>query len=131
VPKDRIDQVINSVFRLNVAATPYGAVNGVKPDGSIDTSFANHSAALTIGEVWCFCAMAAWAGRTEDAVRLFNTSYENILLKQKTPWNIPWSLDPATGAIQWGIHYYSNPCVWTLFQALAPEAYARLGSTGK
>lgn len=129
VPKERINQVIDTVFRLNVASTPYGAVNGVRPDGSIDTSFANHSAALTLGEVWCFCAMAAWAGRTDDAVSLFNTSYGNILLNQKTPWNLPWSLDPATGAVQWGVHYYSNPCVWTLLQALTPEAYVRLGNT--
>jgi hypothetical protein len=31
------------------------------------------------------------------------------------------------GAIKWGINYYSNPCVWTLFQAMEPEVYAGLG----
>lgn len=31
------------------------------------------------------------------------------------------------GAIKWGINYYSNPCVWTLFQAMEPETYAGLG----
>ncbi|NIA16424.1 MAG: hypothetical protein GWP08_20380 [Nitrospiraceae bacterium] len=126
LPEKRIQAVIDTVLRLNAAATPYGAVNGVRPDGSIDRSFADHSAALTIGEVWNFCAMAAFAGRTEDATRLFDVSYANVLLTQRTPWNIPWSLDPATGAIQWGINYYSNPCVWSVFQALAPESYASL-----
>ena len=32
-----------------------------------------------------------------------------------------------TGAIKWGINYYSNPCVWTLLQAVDPDAYASLG----
>jgi hypothetical protein len=58
---------------------------------------------------------------------LFDRSYANIALNHKTPWNIPWSLDRDTGAIKWGINYYSNPCVWTLFQAMEPEVYAGLG----
>lgn len=126
VPPEHIDSVIDTVLRLNAKASPYGAVNGVRPDGSIDTTFAGHSAAMTIGEVWNFCAMAAFAGRAEEAVDLFNTSYANVALGQRTSWNIPWSLKPDTGGIGWGINYYSNPCVWTLYQALAPEAYAAL-----
>ncbi len=123
VPGAHIDSVIDTVLRLNVPATPYGAVNGVQPDGAPDRSFPDHSAVVTIGEVWNFCAMAAFAGRRDDAVALFNESYGNILLSQHTPWNITWSIDPGTGKLKWGINYYSNPCVWTLFQALAPEAY--------
>lgn len=126
LPKDRIDSHISAVLRLNAAATKFGAVNGVTPDGKPDVTFPDHSAVLTIGETWNFCAMAAFAGRTDDAVALFDKSYANILLNQRTPWNIPWSLDPKSGAIKWGINYYSNPCVWTLFQALAPEAYAQM-----
>ena len=124
VPEAHIDSVIDTVLRLNAPATPYGAVNGVKPGGAPDRSFPGHSAVTTIGEVWNFCAMAAFAGRKDDAIALFNESYGNILLKQRTPWNITWSIDPDTGKLKWGINYYSNPCVWTLFQALAPEAYA-------
>ena len=128
VPKDHVGAVIDTVLRLNVPATEFGAVNGVGPDGAVDETYPNHSAVVTIGEVWNFCAMAAFAGREDEAVRLFNTSYENILLRQRTPWNIPWSLDPQTGAIKWGINYYSNPCVWTLFQALAPQTYRTLAA---
>ena len=128
LPKDRIDSHISAVLRLNAAATEYGTVNGVTPDGKPDVTFRDHSAVLTIGETWNFCAMTAFAGRTDEAVSLFEKSYANILLNQRTPWNIPWSLDPKTGAIKWGINYYSNPCVWTLFQALAPDVYAALAS---
>lgn len=127
LPRDHILSVIDTVLKRNVAATPYGAVNGVTPDGKPDVTFPDHSAVNTIGETWNFCAMMAFAGRKDDAVNLFNRSYENILLRQATPWNIPWSLDRETGAIKWGVHYYSNPCVWTLFQALDPEGYATLG----
>jgi len=126
LPTDRVDAHISSVLRLNAKATKFGTVNGVTPGGKPDTTFPGHSAVLTIGETWNFCAMAAFAGREKEAVELFERSYENILLSQRTPWNIPWSLDPETGAIKWGINYYSNPCVWTLFQALEPEAYNSL-----
>ena len=127
VPQDHIGSVVDTVLRLNVPATKYGAVNGVGPDGTVDETFPNHSAVITIGEVWNFCAMAAFAGRQEDAVRLFNVSYDNILHNQRTPWNIPWCLHRETGAIKWGINYYSNPCVWTLLQALDPDTYTQLG----
>ena len=124
VPKDQLTKHIQSVHNLNVAATPFGAVNGVGPDGKVDESFKDHSSVTTIGEVWCFCAMAAAAGMKEEAISLFDRSYENIALLQKTPWNIPWCLDRETGAIRWGIHYYSNPCVWSLFQVLTGEDVA-------
>ena len=127
VPRSNVLSVIDTVLRWNVAATPCGAVNGVKTDGTPDTTFPDHSAVITIGETWNFCAMAAFAGRIEDAMRVFVNSYGNILAKQKTPWNIPWSLDATTGAIKWGINYYSNPCVWTLFQVFDPATYQRLG----
>jgi len=127
VPKPNILAVIDTVFQKNVAATKFGAVNGVKPDGKPDTTFPDHSAVITIGEVWNFCAMAASAGRVKEAASLFDTSYANILLAQRTPWNIPWSLDAKTGAIKWGINYYSNPCVWTLLRALDTKVYEDLG----
>lgn len=126
VPKEHVLSVIDTVLRLNGAATAYGAVNGVRPDGMIDDSFAGHSAVITIGEVWNFCAMAAFAGKKEEAIRLFEESYGNVALRQCAPWNIPWSYKPETGEISWGVHYYSNPCVWTLFQALDAAGYESL-----
>lgn len=126
VPRERVLSVIETVLRLNDAATAYGAVNGVRPDGTIDDSFAGHSAVITIGEVWNFCAMAASAGKKDEAIRLFEESYGNVALRQCAPWNIPWSYKPDTGEISWGVHYYSNPCVWTLFQALDVPGYAGL-----
>ena len=127
VPRPRIHSVIDTVLRLNAPATPYGAVNGVGPNGAVDTTFRDHSAVITIGEVWNFCAMAAFAGRKQEAIALFKESYENLVLRQKTPWNITWSLDRKTGALKWGWNYYSNPCVWTLFQALDAASYRALG----
>ncbi len=121
VPKDQLTRHMENVLKLNVAATPFGAVNGVGPDGKVDMSFKDHSSVITIGEVWCFCSMMVSAGMKEEAITLFNRSYDNIVLLQKTPWNIPWCLDRETGAIRWGIHYYSNPCVWSLFQVLTGE----------
>lgn len=126
LPKERVLATVDNVFARNVPATAFGAVNGVKTDGSPDKTFADHSAVVTIGEVWAFCAMTAFVGRQQEAVKLFETSYENILLNQRTPWNIPWSLDPDTGAIKWGINYYSNPCVWTLLQAVDPGTISKL-----
>lgn len=130
-PREKIASVIDTVFRLNVAATPYGAVNGVAPDGAPDKTFPDHSAVLTIGEVWNFCAMAAFAGRVPEATKLFDTSYENIALRQKTPWNITWSIDPQTGALKWGWNYYSNTCLWSLLQALSPDVFHTLAASSR
>ena len=126
LPRASIDSVINTVLQLNVPASPYGAVNGVRPDRMIDVTFPDHAAVITIGEVWCFAAMTAFFGRPDDGLRTFLSSYANVLIQQRTPWNIPWCLDPKTGANKWGINYYSNPCVWTLFQAVDPKTFAQL-----
>lgn len=126
VSRERVLSVIDTVLRLNDGATGYGAVNGVRPDGMIDDSFGGHSAVITIGEVWNFCAMAAFAGRKEEAIRLFEESYGNVVLRQCGPWNIPWSYKADTGEVSWGVHYYSNPCVWTLYQALDEAGYESL-----
>ncbi len=126
LPRAHVEKTIDTVMRLNVGATAFGAVNGARPDGTPDESFKDHSAVITIGEVWNFCAMAASSGNSEAGLELFRRSYENIALRQKTPWNIPWSLDRETGAIKWGIHYYSNPCVWTVLRAVDETTYRHL-----
>lgn len=126
LPKTCIEDQIEAVLRWNVAATPYGAVNGVGADGNPDMTFPDHSSVVTIGEVWNFCTMAAYAGRAREAVQIFTVSYGNVLLQQRSPWNIPWSLDAKTGAIKWGINYYSNPCVWTLLKAFDRATYEQL-----
>ena len=127
VPRSNVNSVIDTVLRLNAAATPYGAVNGVGPNGAVDETFPDHSAVITIGEVWNFCAMAASVGRKTDAIELFEESYANVLLRQRTPWNITWSLNRDTGKLKWGWNYYSNTCVWTLFQALDATGYHAFG----
>lgn len=125
LPKDHIISVIKAVKRLNVAATKYGVVNGVKPNGKIDyESHGHHSDSITIGESFCYAATCIYAGEKDLGLEVAKKTYENIALNQKTPWNITWNVSPADGSLRWGTEYYSNMVVWTLYHALTGKLFS-------
>lgn len=119
LPKDHILKVLKSVKRLNVTATKYGVVNGVKPDGQISREgLSHHSDSVTVGESFCYAATCVYAGMRGLGLEVAKRTYENIVLNQKTPWNITWNLSAIDGSLIWGEEYYSNMVVWSLYQAL-------------
>jgi len=116
LPHDHILSAVDSVLRLNGANTPYGVANGVTPDGQRLPG--PHSDCVSPGESFSFAATAIFAGRKEQGLKEARETYENIALRQRSPWNIYFNFSAADGSMIWGSHYYSNMSVWTLLTAL-------------
>jgi uncharacterized protein (DUF608 family) len=119
LPKKHISSAIEAVKKLNVAATEFGVVNGVKPSGDIDYESLNHfSDSICPGESFCYAATCIYAGKKDLGLEVAKATYENIAIRQKTIWNITWNLSPLDGSPRWGREYYSNMVVWSLYCAL-------------
>jgi uncharacterized protein (DUF608 family) len=118
LPKEKILSSLKAVEKLNAATSPYGLVNGVRPDGTPDTSGKYHSSSITIGETFCYAATCVYAGGPKTGMDMAKALYENIALRLGTPWNTTWNIDAKTGELGWGPEYYSNMCLWDLYGAL-------------
>jgi uncharacterized protein (DUF608 family) len=129
LPRQHIILALRHVAKHNGASSPFGVVNGMTPDDGTssrpvgsgtgwrrDTTGANgHSDSITIGETYCFAATCIYAGVPRLGLPLARNLAENIALRQRTPWNTTWNLNPDTGAMAWGTEYYSNLCIWDLW----------------
>jgi hypothetical protein len=103
--------------RTTGAGSVWALVNGITPDGARDHTGTNgQSDTATLGETWCFAATCAALGRPALGMELADRLAENIALRQHNTWDTTWNMDPDTGAMLWGGEYYSDLCIWTLWQ---------------
>ena len=114
-PREHIVSVLRAIFRLNVKATEFGAVSGVRPDGTPEPG--PHSETVIFGEVMNYAATCLYVGLRDEGLGAAERAYENIVYYQKSPWNIYFSYDRETGEPIWGSNYYSNMCVWHFLPA--------------
>jgi uncharacterized protein (DUF608 family) len=130
-PKEKIQSSLKSVAELNAPISPYGLVNGVRPDGTPDTTGKDHSSSITIGETFCYAATCLYAGGPETGMEMAKGLYENVALRLRTPWNTTWNIDGKTGELGWGPEYYSNMCLWDLYGALTGTRNLPVGGRPK
>jgi len=120
LPRDHGLVALRTINEINGAGDVWALVNGITSDGRRDTSGTNgHSNTATLGETWCFAAMAIRAGMSGLALRRARRLAENIALVQRRPWDMTWNMDPDTGRYLWGREYYSNLCIWDLWATVA------------
>lgn len=127
VPKSHLESVVESVQRLNMAATAVGAVNGVLPDGRPDPSGQNQSLDSSPGEVWNFATTALYAGRPRIGLPAAERAYANLCAHNMV-WNQYFNVSSANGDPVWGSDYYSNMCIWALPAGLSGKPLAEPGA---
>ena len=115
LPREHVVSALKSVLELNARATELGAVSGVRPDGTPEPG--PHSETVIFGEVMNFAATCLYVGLREEGLEVARRAYENVRLRQKSPWNVYFSYNRETGEPVWGSNYYSNMCVWHLLPA--------------
>lgn len=119
LPKEKIISTIHWIGELNAKASPYGAVNGVTPEGKPDETGRNHqSDGISPGENFAFSSLAISAGERELGLSVSEKVYINIALLRKSPWNIYFNYLSSTGEEWWGSDYYSNMSIWSILIAL-------------
>ncbi len=104
LPRRHVFAALEHVHRVNAAGQVWALVNGITPDGSRDKTDKphGHSDTATLGETWCYAATCVYAGRPDLGLPAAARLAENISLRQRSPWNTYWNLDPDTGQMRWG-----------------------------
>jgi hypothetical protein len=103
--------------RLNVAATPYGITNGMRPDGSTESSYHTiHPAMSTLMQAMTMI----YTGDKEfqelgmDVVR---RCWHNLVCRLGLVWSMPVQLDLDKDKVS-GEDYYHNTSLWAFPAAI-------------
>lgn len=125
LPQDHITSALESIERLNFAATRYGLVNGMNPDGTPascgDTSENDHGKQIFFAESICVAMTLIYNGRRELGLEIAKRLYEAMTIHHHTPWNQRCLIHAKDGSPVWGDDYYSNMIIWALPMALAKQ----------
>ena len=115
----KIKIALANALHLNARPSRYGLVNSVLPDGRLDVSN-NHSKNIWFGMNYAFISLCLMRGF--PVKKLLKTAYllwDNVIRRQKSPWNQPDMIDSKTGRFIFGDAYYRNMAIWSIPIALA------------
>jgi uncharacterized protein (DUF608 family) len=137
LPAASVESALETVKALNMAATAYGLVNGVTPDGQRYDSKAeatetvvsiaannDHARQVFFGENMCAAMTFIYHGQRETGLEIARRLYEAVALKSCSPWNQRCLIDADSGLPVWGDDYYSNLAIWALPMALSGGSVA-------
>lgn len=114
---DRVQTALATIKRCSVALTPeVGAANFARPDGS---PLPSGSQVAVYGQYAMFppepvvLAMTYLvAGEAEFGLDLVRRHWENLVLRQRHPWDLPNIVRGDTGVRVFGTDYYQNMMLW-------------------
>jgi uncharacterized protein (DUF608 family) len=121
---ERILPTLQTIERCNVALTPgIGAANFARPDGAAlktDSPVAYYGTyAMFSAELLLLALTFIQAGQRDKGLDLAARFWENLVLRQRHPWDLPNMIDGSTGRRHFGTDYYQNMMLWVLPDALA------------
>ena len=130
---DRAQRVMETLRRLNFAATPYGLLNCVQPNAETDTtsiytknaitpSYTNTCPAMTM------CYLNA-ADLRKTGIEIVRQNWHNLALRQNFSWNMPAILD-GEGGVRYGDDYYHNTILWALPAAIYGQDLSKFCAPG-
>lgn len=114
----RVRRAVETMLKLNGAASSYGAVNSVFPDGRVDEQ-SWHSANVWVGETYALAALAIYEGFVEEGMALAQKTWLNFVGKAKRPWSQPDVVRATDGSLGDGELYLRSLTIWALPLALA------------
>ncbi len=120
---DRVRIALETIRRCNVSLTPeVGAANFARPDGSplsLDSEVATYGLhAMFPPEVVILAMTYIYAGEKESGLDLVCKHWENLVLRQRHPWDLPNIVRGDTGKRVFGTAYYQDMILWALPAAL-------------
>ncbi len=118
VRPERVASAVKLIMEMNGTASPYGVVNSLLPDGSIDMRN-QHSANIWPGETYASAALAIYEGYTDLGLEVAKKAWMNIASNVRDPWDQPDVISSTDGSYGFGDHYIRNMVIWAIPFALA------------
>ena len=130
----KVESALSEVIRLNMAATEFGLVNGVTPEGEryiTQTNPDDHGAQIFVGENLCAAMTFIYEDQETIGISIAKRLYDALFIKTKSPWNQRCLISSDTGLPVWGEDYYSNMVIWALPMALGRKDIAQFTVDGE
>ena len=120
---ERVKTALETIRRCNIALTPeVGAANFARPDGSpLDTESevaAYGLYAMFPPELVVLAMTYMYAGEKEFGLDLARRHWENLVLRQRHPWDLPNIVRGDLGTRVFGTDYYQNMMLWAMPAAI-------------
>jgi len=117
-PPDRVTTTLETIDKLNVLPTPYGVVNLVHPDGSLDAHVGYGPYGMFVPEVYMFAMTLMYCGQQEKGLELARRCVHNQVIGHRYTWTAPNVIRGDTGERTYGSDYYQNMMLWALPAAM-------------
>jgi uncharacterized protein (DUF608 family) len=129
-PAARVKTVLETVKRKNLPASEWGAMNAIRPDGSVDESGPAHSTEIFAAENLAVAMTLMYHGDVDTGKELAHRVMNNVVLRQRVPWDMPNMFEPENGTITHGTDFYQMMMQWGIPLALAGESIADVCAPG-
>lgn len=115
----KIQRALETAFKKNRGRSAYGMVNAVLSDGRVDSSN-DHSRNIWSGMNYAFISLCLMRGfPSGPLLKEAKKIWDNVVWRQKSPWNQPDTIDAKTGRFVFGDSYYRNMAIWSIPIAFA------------
>lgn len=122
-PPDRVSKTLSAVEDTCIAATPHGALNSLRPDGSQDHSASPQSDGIFTGECLCLAATFMYEGKRSLGEEIARRLMSAIVLQDGAGWELPNVLD-SHGRVLHGDDFYQMMILWALPLAMEGQDIA-------
>jgi uncharacterized protein (DUF608 family) len=126
LPRDRVRTALDTIRRGNIAATRYGAVNYVAPDGKPAAVGGYGPYSYFPPEALMLAMTYMYNGDKEFGVELARRVWHNIVCTQGYTWDMPNIMrgDVDTGERTFGNDYYQDMMLWSLPAAVVGKDFS-------
>ena len=125
----RVDRVLETIWGLNVASTPYGVRTGLHPDGATDRSGYYSSLMVPSYSSLVPAMLMIHSGDHERGIELMRRVWHHLVIDLPMAWDMPVMLN-ADGEHAWGLEYYHNTMLWVLPTAILGQDLATFAAAG-
>jgi uncharacterized protein (DUF608 family) len=129
-PPERVNRVLDTVWRHNVASTDYGVRVAICPDDSSPPGSAYLNLVMAAYPTIVPAMLSLSHGEYERGDRLLRRVWEHVLLEMKMPWYFPLGIDADTGDFNFGLQYYHNTMLWSTLGAYLKQDIRQLCAPG-
>lgn len=120
VSEQKVKKALATILKTNASRSPFGVVNGVCEDGSIDkTNWQSES--VWFGVTYMVASLAIHEGMVKEGLELAKKAWENASVNIRSPWNQADMFSALDGSYLFGDHYMRNMVVWSLLLALGKK----------
>ncbi len=120
VSPEKVQKAVTTILELNGAASSFGAVNSVLPDGEKDKANMQ-SENCWYGVTYCAASLAIYEGMTKEGLSLAKKAWDNISINVLNPWDQPDMYSATDGSHLFGDHDMRNMVIWSILFALAKK----------